>query len=594
MGGFDEVVDRLTHRLRIDPELHMDVAAELRTHLEEAEAEFVESGRSPEQAASDAVRALGDVDQLADMLWQANRRRIRLRGVAKWAARVTLLPAALAATALLGLGMPGTLREVGWMLSGFAPTVQAGIPQGIRRRMTPEQRFLFEGDPQARTPLERARSIADRFPDDPVCYGYYVACYMSRPGVAGAGALAETPAVLRRGERIDPDNAFHNVLKAAVLFETSSRQTTDERVFETVDPRGQPATKRGMTRVEVTDPERFAEALAEVGKALPKPRCTSRAIDMSVRQAEALPVGSRLRDRLLYVSHLAGALMAGTAEVRRVCRTLGARAVAQAEAGRSDEARELVRQAELLGAKYGADAQCLLELLVGQAARWSAIECSALAFAASDRPDEAAAAREVLRADKKFFHELRTSDRPMDEQLFRGAGILHRMLLPAVPGYRPELEPMRSAERALASQYVLSAVLALLVLGALVAGAVTLVNLVRLRGRPDRPKLLIVACTVARLVAGAARIMRLPAGLAHFRRTAVRSVVPVLAALVIVAAVGMGTILVRQETAAVGRMTGAASFDFRNEIELSDYRVVRARLRAAHRETLGRGGRRPG
>ena len=96
------------------------------------------------------------------------------------------------------------------------------------------------------------------------------------------------------------------------------------------------------------------------------------------------------------------------------------------------------------------------------------------------------------------------------------------------------------------------------------------------------------AYLVARLMRGAASLAGMSGELVHFRRTLVRSVVPVLAALVIVAAMGMGTILVRQETAAVGRMTGAASCDFRNEIELSDYRLVRDRLAAASRPPADR------
>lgn len=41
MGQFDEVVERLTDRLRIDPELRMDISHELKTHLEDVRTNFV-------------------------------------------------------------------------------------------------------------------------------------------------------------------------------------------------------------------------------------------------------------------------------------------------------------------------------------------------------------------------------------------------------------------------------------------------------------------------------------------------------------------------------------------------------------------------
>jgi len=119
MNGYDDLVDRLTHRLRVDPELRMDVANELRAHLQDAEAEFRQAGYDEQEAKANAVKALGDEKHLAEQLWQANRRRIGFRQAAKWTARVTLVPAAIAVTLVIAAhevsgGLIRTSYWAGW------------------------------------------------------------------------------------------------------------------------------------------------------------------------------------------------------------------------------------------------------------------------------------------------------------------------------------------------------------------------------------------------------------------------------------------------------------------------------------------------
>src|SRR4051812_41802593 len=91
---FDPLLDRVTHRLRIDPELRLEVAHELRTHLEDSAAELRAAGRAEEDAVAEAARALGAETELADQLWQANGRRVRIQKIARWGIGATLVPAA--------------------------------------------------------------------------------------------------------------------------------------------------------------------------------------------------------------------------------------------------------------------------------------------------------------------------------------------------------------------------------------------------------------------------------------------------------------------------------------------------------------------
>src|SRR5688500_3470460 len=86
----DELLERLTRRLAVDRELQLEVRQELRTHVEESIAEFRNAGRGETDARDQALRALGDEAELAEQLWRANRRRIRLRAAGAWAVRLLL------------------------------------------------------------------------------------------------------------------------------------------------------------------------------------------------------------------------------------------------------------------------------------------------------------------------------------------------------------------------------------------------------------------------------------------------------------------------------------------------------------------------
>ncbi|MCC7407454.1 MAG: hypothetical protein IT442_05245, partial [Phycisphaeraceae bacterium] len=85
MSVFDEVIAAATARLAMDGELRLEVRRELRGHLEDSAGEYEAAGYTPEQAAEEAVKHLGDPGELAEELWRANRGRLRLRAVVKWA-----------------------------------------------------------------------------------------------------------------------------------------------------------------------------------------------------------------------------------------------------------------------------------------------------------------------------------------------------------------------------------------------------------------------------------------------------------------------------------------------------------------------------
>src|SRR5437879_5504692 len=96
MGRFDDVLDRATERLKIDPELRLEVRRELEHHFEDCAAEFTAAGISPDESTQKAIESFGDPAQLAQQLWDANRRRIPARKVVRFVGRFALAPAAAA------------------------------------------------------------------------------------------------------------------------------------------------------------------------------------------------------------------------------------------------------------------------------------------------------------------------------------------------------------------------------------------------------------------------------------------------------------------------------------------------------------------
>ena len=78
-----------------DPELRLDVRAELASHIEELTASFQAEGKTPEESVELALKAFGSPADIAGDLAAANRGRMRLRALARLAARALLVPAAV-------------------------------------------------------------------------------------------------------------------------------------------------------------------------------------------------------------------------------------------------------------------------------------------------------------------------------------------------------------------------------------------------------------------------------------------------------------------------------------------------------------------
>ncbi|NLF31256.1 MAG: hypothetical protein GX591_10270, partial [Planctomycetes bacterium] len=388
MGTHDDLIDRLTSRLRVDPELRADVAAELRAHLEDAAAEYVRGGYSDQAAAAQAVRALGDEADLARQLWQANRRRIALRRVCRWAARVLLVPGAVAVIVLVAWGLRQQ-RQFG----SFVGSTRL-LSDGVAGRMTEDERLIVLGDAGADTYVRAQRAIVDRWPDNPIYRANYVAAYVAARvrrlprytsgGIGPAGGvlpvweertplddvatddpaalLAEVVAELDRAAAADPDNALYPLLRAALRVQASSEARQDG-----AGPEGEPL----RPGVLIGDEAVFARALEDTRLAAARPHYAAHEADLARIRLEAIPKSRRLMDAVtlpLAVGNRAAQVWVATYGLQRNwARTLAAYARQLAAEGRRDEALQLNRQLRTIAAKRGAGSQTIIESLLATA-----------------------------------------------------------------------------------------------------------------------------------------------------------------------------------------------------------------------------------
>lgn len=230
MSEHEKLLARMTEPLSVDPELQLDVKQELRAHLDDSAANFHEAGMDDLAAAAEAVKAMGPPDELSGELWVANRRRIRIRGLLRWAARVLLIPGAILVIAFLVIPYSGNIMDV----------------EPLADELTEEQMFILRGDPAAQTPQEEAKSISDRWPENPVYYGNYVVSELNQQHAkTPAEELAYLTPMLQRAETLDPQNAFYNFIRASLMIKAACTVQESKTLFYTyLDPDAESKTQQ--------------------------------------------------------------------------------------------------------------------------------------------------------------------------------------------------------------------------------------------------------------------------------------------------------------------------------------------------------------
>jgi len=483
MEDLDKLIARLTDRLEVDPELQMDVAQELRGHLEDSTAEFHKAGFTDDQAEAEAIKVLGDPDELSGQLWQANRNRLRIRGLLRWGARITLIPSAIGVIVWLLFSM------------GLSPSPLDEVPESWANDLTEEQMYILRGDPAATTPLERAKSITDRWPENPVYFGDYLTWVMSRkrpydryglPDIAKVQRLLE---LLEKGEKLDPDNAFFNFMQAAVLIDSSSEVGEDDSLtYLVVDCEGKTKQKSCCT-VTIQDEKIFQQGLEELRQGLAKPRFALPSIEMLGIRRAIFPEPRNIGDILRRTSIEISVIIPTLEYYRTLARSILGFALAEARKGSTDIALRLMQDVEQFANHTGANSSSLIELLIAQAIYEESMRNFAQICKVLGRDEQGLQFQTQADESRSFYNELRNRDRQGDNKTTREVGMYWSILMPGLPGYTMDFEPMRTAEQFFVNGIGLLMFLVGLTLLTLLMGGVTLLGLLR---RKDKPVLMFV------------------------------------------------------------------------------------------------------
>lgn len=507
MSRFDELIGRATRRLSPDPELQLEVAHELRTHLEDSTAEYRAAGLNEDEAATKATESFGNPDQVAEKLLAANRSRMRIRRITRVAAGATFGSAAAIATIIVGWSAIVSLLTAGWS----APVLRASRPplvtyNRVIDELPGEQQFLFRGGqapgPTGYDEAAVAKALAERWPADAVYAAIYAARsaqpYGIRYGVENwptwdPREVSEALAVIDRGARVEPDNGFYPLLRAALLLkagcEVLDLLPDNSRSLTVNGPNG-PEVVECVYRLKLSNQSMIEQGLAALHEAAARPYIDNHADELLRRRLAALPQSTRLQDQIARLVLLQNGTGLSGSECYDTAILAGSFAVDRAAAGERKRAEEILNDEMALSRMVAARARTPSDLFVASGVREAALAQIVVVDQVSGLGEHALAAKAAYESEVGRTIRLSTGAwKGWDERRAR-AGLLESYVLfsPAAPP-DPKLSAASWAfDRSLADQIALAALASLLLIGSFpVVPQVAR----RLRRRPRPPSLFI-------------------------------------------------------------------------------------------------------
>lgn len=489
MADNEELIRRLTQCLKVDPEVQLDVANELRAHIEDATAEFRNAGCDETESNAQAAGTLGSPDELAEQIWQANRGRIRIRQMVKWGLRATLFPSA--AILMIALFLSSPLKDR--LFRNEAPgqwnidvSGQWKIPDPAMLSQVPEdQRLIITGEPAASNPALSFKAIYDRWPE-PVFYANYAAALVGEwsdesPSAERSNLPDDVAAQLCRvneertkaviaalgeGNQIDPGNSMYDILQGSILLLDAS------------------AGETGQGDMKVTQPERFQLGLYTLRRALDEGRCTFRRNELLLRRLRLLPPSSSFFQINEQANLTVGIQIPG-GRLRSAARCLADYAVQSASQDRRNEALDCLFTLRMLGARLLESSESMIDLLMSWAIRQIGHHAADRVFTSLGMNEQAQAARASISQDKQFF-ENSFLPRVRDLAWIKGGGTL--------AGFKLKQEYCIAERLAVHYEYVqgpLLLLVGLLILMCVVSAGIGIVYMIRLRGTSEYPLLLL-------------------------------------------------------------------------------------------------------
>ncbi|MHB9026876.1 MAG: permease prefix domain 1-containing protein [Armatimonadota bacterium] len=320
-----KLAEEASAALRDDPELRLEVKAELTAHLEETAQTFAEEGKDETESIDLAVKAFGPAPEVAQQLLAANQRRMKLRALARLVLRAAIIPAAVILAVVIGYGrlinLGNTLRM--WsMLSGLGSESSPFILFNLDLPLTLsaddqydrlQKWFIFSGDRKRESRAEQQRAIWEKQPENTV----YLANYVSTLMRGYFGEVAEQD--MRQGEKLDTDNAIYHYCLArsmdhdALVIMDDSQPRANDR----------PGSERMFNLVySLQDRQKLDRAMAEVRRGLEKPFTSAYHRQMLHERLAVLPSDDCFRDATMQLLVSASVLLPEYSHYRQIAREM--------------------------------------------------------------------------------------------------------------------------------------------------------------------------------------------------------------------------------------------------------------------------------
>jgi len=345
---FEDLLNEATSSLRDDAELRLDVRAELASHLEDKRDDFAAKGHSDNEALDLARQSFGPPEDVARDLLAANRRRMKLRALARLALRAVVVPAGILACVLViaaAVGRFDVIDSALWLGGGHMP--RAGLVPPAFEGLSDESRLILLGNPTRDTEAARQRAIWEAHPDDMAFFGNYVTTLAGEVRPGSGEDLFERE--LRQGMEIDPGNARYGFLHASHLLSAAAEEDWSK---DTGD------------KLIVKDRALLDRAMAEYVKACRMPRLRTYTRNMLSLRLGLLPPEKRIEDRLLRAEMAAGVLYPDLYRHRQFARIVPHYSRLLIAEGRKDEARKILDSWFAHASLFAKDSWSLIDLLV--------------------------------------------------------------------------------------------------------------------------------------------------------------------------------------------------------------------------------------
>ena len=336
--------------------------------------------------------------------------------------------------------------------------------------LSDEKQFQLFGDLTRKTRSAQERALWEKKPESKVYYANYVRILLDdykEKDLDNSFDYLEKE--IRRGEDLDPDNAFYNYMLAAVLF---------KRGAEWKSIKGKKAKEWTIKDKALLD-----LAIVELNKAERKPYYRRYLSEFLKERLDLFPETKRLEDRVFKMTYFASIPLADLGLIRDLFKTLPF--YVERNELPEDDATELLDAWQEFLKKAVPDAWSLIDVLVfsaianmaggevddsmAEGKRDESVAFGKVAdvYEAMGKPEDANSTRllaKKLGEPKKNWVAVRESKRVIEMErglIFWKGSILARMLLPVLgePVTEEMLRPGRQADRIVIEQFNLSCIL---------------------------------------------------------------------------------------------------------------------------------------